>query len=273
LWIGCDKDSGPDGHQDRGEVSDKLSEASGLVASFANPGCLWTLNDGGNPAEVFLIDSLARTKIVCKLNGIENRDWEDISIGSGPDSTKKYVYVADIGDNNAANQFKYIYRFIEPIANDSTIQAINDVEKFVLEFPDEKRDFETLMIDPLTSDMYLVSKREDNVNIYFSKYPFQADTLKMKKVLTLPITLIVAGSISADGQQVLMKSYKNIYYWKRAGEKTLIELLAKTPKLLPYEGEHQGEAICWNTGATGFYTLSESPLVGPKAQLKFYLLK
>ncbi len=269
LLVGCD-DSGPDGHQDMGQVSDALAEASGLAASVANPGCLWTLNDSGNPAEVFLIDSLAQTKIVCELPGIRNRDWEDIAVGSGPDSTRKYVYVADIGDNNASHQFKYIYRFEEPVQENGEKQTVSHVDRFVITLPDGKRDSETMMLDPVTSDMYLISKREDNVHVYYSSYPFQTDTLKMERVLTLPLTLIVAGSISPDGQQVLLKDYKHIYFWKRAGEKTLVELLAKAPKQIPYEGEHQGEAISWNATATGFYTLSESSLVGPRANLKYY---
>src|SRR5688500_6746162 len=94
------------------ELTDKkLEEVSGLAASRTNPGFLWTLNDSGNPAIVYLIDESLKIKLSCKLSGVKNRDWEDIAVGPGPDATKRYVYVADIGDNNARFQYKYIYRF------------------------------------------------------------------------------------------------------------------------------------------------------------------
>ncbi len=258
--------------KDNGAVSKQLEEASGLVASFANPAHFWTVNDSGNPAEVFLIDSTAQTKIVCKLGNIANRDWEDIAIGVGPVPGKKYLYVADIGDNLAVFPYKYIYRFEEPSLKNGATQTITDVKTFVVLLPDGKRDTETLMIDPITNDLYIVSKREEHVNVYLQKFPYASDTLKPEKVLTLPYNKIVAGSISQDGQEVLMKNYDQIFYWKRSGEKSVVELLKKPPIEIPYEREPQGEAMCWSNDTSGFYTLSESNN-GVLAQLKYYKRK
>jgi hypothetical protein len=271
--VACSKKSSSDGHLELGEVSDKLVEASGLVASVANPGHLWTINDSGNPAEVFLIDTTANTKMICKLLGVENRDWEDVAIGSGPDSLRKYVYVAEIGDNKAVYPFKYIYRFPEPSLKEGKEMVIENAEKFVIELPDGKRDSETILIDPQTSDLYLVSKREEKVNLYLSRYPFVSDTLRPEKVLTIPLTQIVAGSISPDGQEVLLKNYDSIYYWKRTNGQSIVELLSQKPTNLSYDPEHQGEALSWNTQATGFFTLSESPEKGARSQLRFYKRK
>lgn len=208
--------------------------------------------------------------MVCKLDGIKNRDWEDIAVGAGPNPSKKYLYVADIGDNNAVYPFKYIYRFEEPSLSNGSEQTVSNVEKIVVALPDGKRDSETIMIDPTTNDLYVLSKREDSVRVYLSPYPLTSDTLRPKEVLRMPRTQIVSGSISNDAQQVLLKNYNKIYYWKRAGERTLTELLSKKPEELPYDPENQGETICWNNEGTGFYTLSESPDVGPRAQLRYY---
>ena len=74
----------PPGHRDEppnslfergarlGKVDMKLREASGLVASIANPGMLWTHNDGKNPSEIFLIDDEAKIRMTCKLK-VKNR--------------------------------------------------------------------------------------------------------------------------------------------------------------------------------------------------------
>ena len=270
IVTGCSEKPSGDGHIDLGQVSEQLVEASGLVESTANPHHLWTLNDSDRPSEVYLIDEHAQIKMVCKLSGIKNRDWEDIAIGPGADPSKKYLYVADIGDNNAVYPFKYIYRFEEPSLSNGAGQTVTNVEKIVIKLPDGKRDSETIMIDPTTNDFYLLSKREDSIRVYLSPYPFPFDTIRIKEVARLPLTQIVSGSISNDAQQVLLKNYNFIYYWKRSGEKTLAELLTKKPEELPYDHENQGEAICWNSGGSGFYTLSESPEVGERAQLRYY---
>ncbi len=251
----------------KGIIDVRLFEASGLVESITNPGYLWSLNDGGNPAEIFLIDTLAKIKLVCKLN-VKNRDWEDIALGAGPMDGKKYVYVADIGDNLGIHDYKYLYRFEEPLLTNGAKQTVSYFDTLVIKLPGENRDSETIMIDPTNNDFYIVSKREKHVRIYLQHFPYP-DTLRLAEVLKIPFTRIVAGSISLDAQEVLMKDYENIYYWKRSGEKTLIELLAKDPIELPYKPEVQGESICWKNDASGYYTLSESH-EGKIAQLKFY---
>ena len=94
------------------EIKDKkLSEVSGLASSIRNPGLLWAHNDSGNRPEVFLIDDKCDIKRIVVLDGIKNRDWEDIAVGPGPDSTKSYVYVGDIGDNDGVHQIEVYLPF------------------------------------------------------------------------------------------------------------------------------------------------------------------
>src|SRR5687767_10710977 len=93
----------------------KLKEVSGVASSVNNKGMLWAQNDSGNSPEIYLIDENLEVVLTCHLMGIENRDWEDIAVGPGPDPAKNYVYIADIGDNKAAYPYKYIYRFEEPV--------------------------------------------------------------------------------------------------------------------------------------------------------------
>ena len=239
-----------------GHVERRLVEASGLVASIGNPGLLWTVNDDGKP-EVFLIDQQASTRLVCTLAHIRNRDWEDIAIGAGPDSTKNYVYVADIGDNEAQYEYKFIYRFEEPQLAAEKAITITQFDTLILRMPDGKRDSETILIDHFTSDLFLITKREESVGLYTTPYPFAHDTLTLRKVMTLPFSKIVAGSISSDGQEVLLKNYNNVYYWKGTNGESFAQLLEKKPIELPYEREPQGEGIAWSRDGSEFYTLSE----------------
>jgi hypothetical protein len=250
----------------------KLQEISGIATSIRNPGYLWALNDSGNPAEVLLINDSLNIKLEVSFGKqLVNRDWEDIAVGPGPKAGKSYIYVAEIGDNLALFPYKIIYRFEEP----SLAQAdklgrlvVNDVTRIVFRLADGTKDAETLLLDPNTKDLYVISKRENPVHIYALKYPYNADTLVAPIVGELPLTMIVGGDIRPDGS-VVLKNYRRVFYWDNPTHKPIAELLKQEPSIIPYEEEPQGEAMTWRRDGAGFYTLSErNP--GKKTYLYFY---
>jgi len=252
----------------------KLEELSGLAASVSNPGLLWTQNDSGNGAEIFLIDLKLHLLQTYELKGISNRDWEDIAVGPGPDSTKTYVYVADIGDNDAIYPLKYIYRFEEPVWHEKEKKVkVKDFDTITFRLPDGRKDMEALMVDPKTRDLLLVSKREQPVYLYQLKYPYSTKvTITASKIAPLQLTQITAGDISSDGTEILMKNYNHIYYWRDTTGSTVIEMLRPAPTEIPYEVEPQGESIAWARDQSGFYTISErNP--GKKTFLYYYQRK
>jgi hypothetical protein len=249
-----------------------IDEASGLAASHTNPGMLWTHNDSGDKARIFLIDSLGRHRMTVSLDGIANRDWEDIAVGPGPDSTKTYVYVGDIGDNYSRHEHKYIYRIEEPhLTKGKKKLTLTAVHSIRFSLPDGPRDTEALMIDPGTRDLYIFSKREAAVNLY--RLPFPQSTTEVmvaEQVLSaLPFTRIVAADWSADGREILVKSYRDVYYWRRVNQETIVELLQTPPVLLPYKTEPQGESIAFDRLGKGYYTVSEKSK-GSEPELRYY---
>ena len=261
LWS-CQKKTGSSTRFEAGvplgkPVTSELAEASGLVASAANPGLLWTHNDSGNPASVYLISPEGEIKMTCHLAGITNRDWEDIALGTGPDSSKSYVYVADIGDNMAQYAVKILYRFEEPVLGDAE-KEITTFDTLYVKLDDGVRDTEALMIDPIAHGMYMLSKREDSVHFYKIDYPYEGDTLTGRFRVKLPFHNICAADISADGKEVVIKDYDNIYYWTRPDGGPISKLLQTPPEQLAYTRERQGEAIAFARDGSGFYTLSES---------------
>lgn len=240
-----------------GTVSKKLEEASGLIASVNNPGYLWSQNDSGNAAEIYLLNDKAEIVMTCVLDGIKNRDWEDITIGPGPEEGKNYLYVAEIGDNEARYQYKVLYRLEEPLLSEKKI-TINQIDTIAIQLSDRVRDTEAIMVDPLTKNFYILSKREEPIRLYEIAFPFAADTVPAVELTTLPFKNIVAAGISPDGTEVLLKDYGHIYYWKRNKGESISTLL-QTPAInLTYKPEPQGESIAWKLDGSGFYTLSET---------------
>lgn len=251
--------------EELGKIDKRLSEASGLVASIANPGFFWTLNDSGNPAEIFLIDQQAKIRLVVTLANVRNRDWEDINIDAGFDG-KNYLFVADIGDNFLQYDNKLIYRFEEPVLTSQTEVYVTQFDTAIFRIPEGICNAETILIEPLSHDVFVVSKVKGPSTVYRLPSPLRADTMDAEKIAVISLWEIVGGDISADGQQVLLKSYNSIYYWKNRGGESLQQLLSRSPVEIPYVPEPQGEAVAWSRNGKEFYTLSESPY-GRRANL------
>jgi hypothetical protein len=271
ILCACTKDQGTSNLFSEGkilgEVDKKLEEASGLIASVANPGYFWSHNDSGNPAKIFLINDKAEIVMTCTLEGVKNRDWEDIAIYVESDTS--YLYIADIGDNEAKFPYKIIYRFAEPVLSTDKIE-VKDFDTLVFKLSDGVRDTEALMIDPLSHHVFVISKREEKIRLYEISAPLiSGDTTIAEFKTELPFAWIVAADISADGKEVLIKDYDNIFYWKRSATESIPELLKTKPTVLKYEREPQGEAIAWNRDGSGFYTLSETAK-GIRGRLFYY---
>jgi hypothetical protein len=280
LWGEENSPFGP--RQDLGEINyEFLKEISGMASSRINDDIFWIHNDSGNENKIFAIDRTGKLKAIYVLDDIELIDTEDIAVGVGPDEDVPYIYLADIGDNNAARDVKYIYRFREPeIPLSSTVitDTIKNIDLMTFDYPDGKRDAETIMIDPIDKNIIIVSKREKNVNVYSAPIPAEGDSqLTFEKIAVLPFgssiinnSGVTAGDISAEGNEILIKTYLKIYYYSRTADESLEKVFQKTPLEVAYEPEPQGEAICFGSKGEGFYTTSEASPLNITPRLYFY---
>lgn len=263
--------------QSRGFVQNKeLKEASGLTASLYNPGLLWSHNDSGDEARIFLLDDSAKNKAVYHLEGIKAQDWEEIASFK---KDRNYLLIGDIGDNKGIRPFISLHLFEEPKYKRGafyidTIPA-KRIISFTLTYEDGPRDAEAFFYDEHDQKLYIISKRELEVGLYETKLPLHVDrfaakdTLELKKSAILPFTFITSAAISNDGSEVLLKNLLTVFYWKRKDKETIPDMLKRPAIRLPYKPEIQGEAMTFALDGTGYYTLSEAPF-GFKAELFFY---
>jgi hypothetical protein len=232
-----------------------LEEVSGLVTSQRYPNRLYVHTDSGGESAVFVLDTLGNELGRLELTGLKNRDWEDIAIGPGPNGTS-YIYIAEIGDNEAKHEEIYLYRFAEP----ELLQAIpsDAIDQVKLQFPGGPKDAETLLADPIMGSLFLVSKREPKNALYqVPATAFDEGSATVEKVHEFDFNSSVAGDISKDGSQILIKTYLAVFYWKRTDKQSLVEALKAIPMRLPYVPEPQGEAIGFNFKGDAYFTLSE----------------
>lgn len=248
----------------------QLSEASGLVASTKNKGCYWVINDSGNAPTLFLINELGKTAALWKVNGCDNVDWEDIAIFSEGTNNEPTVLIADIGDNFAVRDHIRLLSITEPEMGEEADTVLDNVKVYSFRYEDGARDAETLLVDPSTNAVYVITKREEQVRLYKAPDRWsEADTMTLAFQASLPYRWLTAGDISIDGTEILLKSYNQVYYWKRNAAESLAETLAREPELLKYNPEPQGESIAWKLDGTGFFTLSEKSYA-PNQSLYFY---
>ncbi len=251
---------------DKGQINFReLTEASGIAASRKNPGVLWTHNDSGGKSRLFALDTNGRYLGSYYIAGARNRDWEDIAVGPGPTEGESYIYIADIGDNSAQYDTKYIYRIPEPrvsVSQTPLDTVLYGAERLPFQYPEGNRNAETVMVDPLTRDLFVISK-ERYTCVYRAAWPqtfyptptLHVDTLAFET--RLPLSTVVGGDISPDGLWILIKRKDHIFYWKREAGETIRDAFQKSPKFVPYVKEPQGEAVCWAADLSGYYTISE----------------
>ena len=240
----------------------QIDEASGIADSRSQPGNLWVEQDSGSPAELALLGYDGKVKGKISVPNYTNRDWEELTIGPGPNNGVNYIYIGEIGDNNAQYPVVQVYRLPEPA---SLQTPITQVDRINFRYPDGPRDAEAMFVDPQTKDIYIVSKREDQVHLYSLPYPQNLNEITVAKSLgTLPsfggglANYVTSAAISTDGSEIIVRTYTNLYFWKRNENQSIADALTLgTFRALPIRLEPQGEAVCFDKDNKGYFTLSE----------------
>ncbi|HEY0246224.1 MAG TPA: hypothetical protein VGC01_11720 [Mucilaginibacter sp.] len=247
----------------------QMNETSGIAASGIFKDIYYVHNDSGDTSRFFSISPDGKLKSTIYYNGDHSEkqgvvDCEDIAVGPGPVKGKSYVYVGYIGDNQAIRPSVTIYRIEEKTAWAKDSLITTTAVPLHLKYPDGPKDAEALMIDPVEKLIYVVSKRTDTVSIYTTPLLYKPnDTQVLTKRGKLffkgvkPLKWITAGDISRDGQQVLLKNYEKVYYWKREANEHIWQTMLKKPQEPHYEAEKQGEAIGFTLDGKGYFTVSE----------------
>jgi hypothetical protein len=241
-----------------------IEETSGIADSKINEGFLWVQEDGGNPTELYLMGHDGKVLKKVFIKNVVNRDWEDMAVSGNE------VFIADIGDNNLAYPEYSIIYFPEPL---SSVDTVKNVTTLSFQYPDGSHDAEAFLVDGDTKDIYIITKRDMASKIYKLSYPYKTGTVNTVSLAgTLPYTGVVSAAISAEGKELLIKTYFGINYYQRTAGQTIMQALQTIPKILSYTIEPQGEAICFDKNNTGFYTLSEK-VMSSSVNLYFYSRK
>ena len=252
---------------------DDLAEISGIVVSRRNPDVIWAHNDSGGIAAVFAMKTDGTHLGVFPLAGARAIDWEDIAIGPGPAPKTDYLYVADTGNNNLSRSIITVYRVPEPLLDgksSATTRPLKKVETLSFRFPGSPHECETLLVDPLTGDLYFVSRdrsaREEETSFVFHApaphEPGIIRTLDLVTSFTAPAE-IKGGDISPDGRMILLRPHSPrrqvkalLWLWERENT-PLSRVFAEPNHGVPVRHEPQGEAIAFSADGQSYFTIGE----------------
>lgn len=254
------------------------NELSGVAASVLNSGILYMHNDAKNsPVVITNVKGEDLGRIV--LDGVSTTNPEDISVGPGPESGKTYIYLADIGDNKHTRATVAVYRFEEPVLTNPNAQTeihISNAAKITLKYPSYAYNAETLLIDPVTKDLFIATKETAKSTLYKAAFPQSTSaTIDLVSVLYMPFDLLTSGDVSVDGAAILLRNKSQIWYWKRSAGQSLAQALLIAPEMAPYAGnEYQGEGAGFAADGSGYYTNTEiRDYPGAVSNISFYKRK
>jgi hypothetical protein len=235
-----------------------LPEVSGIVDGRATPGTFWVHNDSGDSARFYAINHQGSLLGTFPLTGAPSGDWEDIEIGAKPGGGN-YLYLGDVGDNDANRPSITIYRTVEPQTTASATIAASDYSAAHLQYPTGARNAESLLVDPLTNDAFIITKTNIPEIYTFPGSAFGNSMTTMTALGTLSVTIPkpTAADISPDGRHILVRSKGVGYLFERSTGESVADALHGPGTSFTLGSESQGEAIGWAADGTGFFTTSE----------------
>ena len=286
----------------------EIIESSGIAASPCQPNVFWTHNDSGDKAEIFALDSTGKTLATFIVKEAKNDDWEDIAAFKDR-SGECFLFIGDIGNNALTRGEFAIYRVREPnvagqaadekenkpaaplavleeskklkrggeplTAPERKIAETETAETIKFEYSDARHDAETLMVNPQTGDIYVVTKSLVGAA---AVYKLAANQINPKinrlekigdiAVPAVPNGFITGGDIAPDGKRAVLCDYFGGYeYVLPENSKNFDDIWKAAPVKIELGDRTQGEAVGYSADGKAIFATSEksgSPIIEVK---------
>lgn len=250
--------------------TDEINESSGLVQSRCQSDVFWTHNDSGDAAFIYAVNEKGEKLGTWKVADAQNKDWEDIATLKDT-SGKCFLYIGDIGNNDLDKNSLTIYKVAEPkiteADRDSSKQNPSQTEAaeaINFSYPNGNHNAETLMIHPVTGEIYVLTKEPSKPSEVF-KVGAKTEKLAEITVPAVPYGLLTGGEISPDGNRVIICDYVGGYELKLPeNAANFDEIWKQSPIRIELGDRKQGESIGYSADSTKIYAGSEkknSPII------------
>ena len=251
-----------------------IDEASGIAPSMLYEDILWTLNDSGNEPNLFAIRADGTLITTVAVDGIENRDWEDLA--SFERENRSYLLIADVGDNPNRRKTCSLFIVEEPDIYGKNSSA-NVSRHIQFEYEDGPRDCESVAIDQTNMKILLLTKRDFPPRLYELPLEPASDHMPLQARFLGEVTSLyrlqeskpsrsrlnqrelqpTAMDIDKKGSAAVVLTYKKVYLFLRLEGETWQDTFKRLPAELELPAIRQAEAICFSGEARSIFVTSE----------------
>jgi hypothetical protein len=207
--------------------SPEITESSALAVSTVKPRLVYTINDSGDAANVYVLDwSTGDLVGTTTLVGVEAIDIEGIATG-----TDGMLVVADIGDNKADHSSGSLHLIPQPSEGDHQV----DSKSVTVTYVDGPRDAESVLYDADTGRVYVVSKQFGGAKVYRSPPDvFSKSSAVLEPVAPAP-GLATDATFLPSGDVAVIRTYLGAVAYRFPSWKKITDF--------PLPSQPQGESI------------------------------
>ena len=249
--------------------SPALKEASGIAASKCQADVYWAHNDSGDEALLYAIDGTGEHLGAWRVTGAKHRDWEDIATVRDQ-AGRCHILIGDIGNNELDAKLLSIYRVAEPAVGVPRPPAgappseSAPAETLSFQYPDKRRNAETLLVHPASGDVYVLTKsKKEPVSVYKLRPDFSGSEQRAVKIAefgvpAVPNGLLTGGDISPDGKRVVLCDYVYGYELSLpALSGNFDDIWKEQPRRFGLGDRNVGEAVAYTPAGDAVIAISE----------------
>lgn len=254
-----------------GEMTNgKMQEVSGVAQSKRQDHLLWMINDSGDDAVLYAVNTAGKLLSAVNIQNAENVDWEDMA--SFVFDGRPYLLIADTGANTGRREQFTLYVIEEPLLGAETAAVAWSV---VFSFSDSSKDCEAVAVDPKEEKILLLSKQDVPAVLY--ELPLkpvglepqvaarigevttvlQPTPQEIKTKLDEHHAQLTAMDISADGSAVAVLTYRRLYFYEHSAGGSWLQALQSRPLIIEYPQLRQAEAVCFSADSRTLFVTSE----------------
>jgi hypothetical protein len=171
---------------------DDTFESSGLVD---RGDVVFTINDSGDDAVVYGVDPASGRTVSHTTYADSVEDVEALAPGA-----HGTFWVGDIGDNRHSRDRIAVYH-VRPGEHDLA------VDRFDLAYPDGPHDAETLLVQPRTQQVFVVSKSVFGGTVYAAPRTLASGRTNRLHAYARVRGLVTDGAFFPDGSHVVLRTY------------------------------------------------------------------
>jgi hypothetical protein len=251
----------------------ELDEISGLAASHAHADVLWAINDSGKPARLYAISRRGRLLARYEVRGAKNVDWEDLA--SFEQDGRRYLLVADTGDNGGRRRGIDLYVFEEPASLAGG--SLRPAWTIHARWPDGPRDCEAVAVDAAAGQVLLASKKRTPPDLFtlpladpkgairearrigrLQGVPQASAELRRNDPrLARLFSQVTSIDVAPDRATLAVLTYGSVLFYRRAGDQSWADAVARAPEAHDVPLIPQAEALAWSASGQGLYASGE----------------